>query len=122
MLDEAKKKCPQMDIRHASCDNMPFPDKTFDIIIACMAYHHFPEKQAFANEAARILKEGGKLYITDPKFPLPVRKVINTALSVHKVVGHFYTADEIVNEFSRYGFKKADADSDCYAQIIILHK
>ncbi len=51
MLEEAKVKCPDMDICLCSCDCTPFEDASFDVIIACMAYHHFPDKSNFAKEA-----------------------------------------------------------------------
>lgn len=47
MLEQAKKKCPGMDFRLCSCDDTPFEGGTFDVIIACMAYHHFPDKEGF---------------------------------------------------------------------------
>lgn len=87
-----------------------------------MAFHHFPDKIAFAKEAARILKIGGKLYIADPKFPLPVRKVINTALSIHKVVGEFYKQEEIVGIITPHGFEQIGYESDAYAQIVIFSR
>ena len=47
MLEQAKIKCPNMDIRLCSCDDTPFNNQQFDVIIACMAYHHFPDKDSF---------------------------------------------------------------------------
>ena len=122
MLIEARKKCPNMNIQLCSCDKTPFEDNTFDVITVCMAYHHFPDKDGFAKESSRILKSGGKLYIADPKFSLPVRKVINTALSIHKVIGEFYKEKEITEKFVQYGFEKIGFKLDSYAQIIILQK
>ena len=122
MLTEARKKCPQMDIRLCPCDDTPFADSSFDVIIACMAFHHFPDKNGFAKEAARILRDGGKLYIADPKFPLPVRKAVNTALSIHGIVGEFGTREEIADVFSPYGFEQTSFASEAYAQIVVLTK
>ena len=63
MIEQVKIKCPEMKISLCSCDSTPFEDNTFDVITACMAYHHFPNKEAFIKEAYRLLKKGGKLYI-----------------------------------------------------------
>lgn len=120
MLEHAKKKCPDMDIRCCPCDHTPFPDASFDAVIACMAYHHFPNKAGFAKEAARLTKPGGKLYISEPKFPLPVRKCINAILKRHGIAGEFFTADEIIADFADFGFEKANVKLDAYAQIVIL--
>lgn len=122
MIEQAKLKCPDMDIRLCSCIETPYENRYFDVIIACMAYHHFPDKDKFAKEAARLLKCGGKLYIADPKFPYLVRKVMNTALSIHNIVGEFFTADEIANNFAVFNFEKVESKSDAYAQIVILER
>jgi ubiquinone/menaquinone biosynthesis C-methylase UbiE len=122
MLEQARKKCPDMDIRLCSCDDTSFEDGQFDVIIACMAYHHFPDKEGFSKEVARLLKQGGLLYIADPKLPLPIRKVLNTALDIHKVNGKVYTADEVSENFAGYGFERMYDKSDTYAQLICLRK
>lgn len=122
MLKQAKEKCHGMDIRLCSCDDTPFDKGQFDVIIACMAYHHFPDKDGFSKEAARLLKQGGLLYIADPKLPLPIRKVLNTALDIHKVNGRVYTADEVTENFAGYGFERVYDKSDAYALLICLKK
>lgn len=122
MFEQARKKCPDMQIINCSCDSTPFEDSSFDAIVACMAYHHFPDKDGFSKECARLLKKGGKLYIADPKLPLPIRKAVNTALEIHRVHGRIYTADEVTANFSEYGFRKVFDKSDAYAQIICLER
>lgn len=122
MLEQARKKCRDMQILNCPCDTTPFEDRKFDVIVACMAYHHFPDKNSFSKECARLLKKGGRLYIADPKLPLPIRKVLNTALDIHKIHGRIYTADEVTANFAEYGFRKAFSKSDAYAQIICLEK
>lgn len=122
MLKVARKKCPNIDFRNCSCDNMPFEDAYFNVIIACMSYHHFPNKEKFIEEAARVIKTGGRIYIADPKFPLPIRKALNTAFSLHHVTGEFFTADELNYYFSEQGFSMVNTLSNSYAQMIILEK
>ena len=122
MLEQARAKCPGMEFVHCSCDDTPFDDGRFDVIIACMAYHHFPDREGFSKEAARILRQGGRLYIADPKFPVVIRKVLNTAFDVHRINGRFYTADEIAAGFAAYGFEKVSVLSDSYAQLVCLEK
>ena len=92
------------------------------VILACMAYHHFPDKDGFSKECARLLKQGGRLYIADPKLPLPIRKVLNTALDIHKINGRVYTADEMAENFSGYGFRKVYDKHDSYAQLVCLER
>lgn len=122
MLQEARDKCPQMDIQLCSCDATPYEDKYFDVIVACMTYHHFPRKEAFAKEVSRIIKKGGRLYIADPKFPFVIRKVINKALSIHNIAGEFFSVKEIADNFLKFGFEMKASYSDFYAQIVILER
>lgn len=122
MLEQARQKCPEMQILNCSCDATPFEDGSFDMIVACMAYHHFSDKDVFSKECARLLKKGGRLYIADPKLPLPIRKFLNTALDIHKINGRIYTADEVTDNFAEYDFGKVFSKSDAYAQIICLEK
>ena len=122
MLEQARKKCPYMEILNCACDATPFEDGSFDVIVACMAYHHFPDKDGFSKECARLLKKGGRLYIADPKLPLPIRHALNTALEIHKINGKVYTADEMTANFTGYGFSRVFDKSDAYAQILCLER
>ncbi len=122
MIDEAKLKCPQMNISVSDCTKTLFDDNKFDIITACMAYHHFSDKKGFAKEASRIIRRGGHLYITDPCFPWIVRKPLNLALKLHKITGFFGTPEETKKTFSEYGFELVASSFDGYAQCITLRK
>lgn len=120
MIVEAKKKCPDMDIQVSACEHTPFDNQQFDVITACMAYHHFSDKKGFAKEAARILKPGGVLYVADPRFPWIIRKVINGMAKLFRVTGFFGTPQEIYTNFREYGFQLDGFEYDGYAQVIKL--
>ena len=122
MIAEAKSKCPNMNIFVSGCTDTPFRDCEFDIITACMAYHHFSDKKGFAKEASRVLKSDGYLYIVDPCFPSFIRMPLNLALRVHKIAGYFGTSKEIVNVFKEFGFKLVGIGVDKYAQCVKLKK
>ena len=122
MIDEAKAKCPEMNIQVSPSENTPFDDDTFDVMTACMAYHHFSEKAGFIKEAARIIKPGGYLYIADPCFPFPVRKTINGVLKLFKVAGKFFTAKEMATDFGRSGFQLASVSHKGIVQVVKLMK
>ena len=120
MLKVAKAKCSGMDIQLCSCEATPFADNSLDAVIACMAYHHFPDKQAFENEAARILKNGGKLYIADPNFPFVIRKIIN--FLVRNLNGEFFSSKEIASRFEKSGCKLLTIKKRAYGQLVVLEK
>jgi len=122
MLAEARKKCPKINFQIARSDKTPFSDNQFDIVIACLSYHHFDNRAGFAKEAGRILKPGGFLYIAEPHFPWLIRKTINGVFKHAGLVGEFFTHEEIESHFSKVGFSGAGFTFDAYAQVVILRK
>ena len=122
MIQVAKKRCPDMDIRQSTCEKTPFADRTFHIVTSCMAYHHFSDQEGFARETARILKTGGYLYIADPRFPFIIRKAINSLLNVLNITGHFCTVRETAERFIKYGFVLSDSFEKGYVQVTELKK
>jgi len=122
MLVQAAKNCPQMSFQRTRCDKLPFADQSFDVLIACMAYHHFDNREGFAREAARVLKPGGVLYIADPRFPWLVRKLLNGIARIVRVAGAFCNSQEIADRFASTGFTAVATAVDRYAQVIKLCK
>lgn len=53
----------------ADAEALPFLADTFDAAICRIAAHHFPHPEAFAAEAARVLKPGGKFVLIDNVAP-----------------------------------------------------
>ena len=122
MVGQARRKCPEMDIRLSRCESTPFEDNFFDMVVSCMAYHHFSDKAGFAKEAARILKPGGRLYIADPRLPPPVRKFVNAVFRLFRVAGEFCSPDEIFEKFAKYGFEPDGFAKDGYAQVVVMRR
>ena len=120
MIAVAKRQCPDFTFTQAPGEDIPYPDGYFDVLTACLAYHHFPDRDGFASEAARVLKPGGALYIADPKFPYVIRKGINGITRLFGVVGEFYTVHEITDRFSPYGFEFTGAAYKGFAQVVKL--
>lgn len=122
MINVAKEKCPNMDIRISSCDALPFKEQQFNYITVCMAYHHFENKDGFAKEACRVLKQGGSLYIADLRLPKYMRFLVNELMKHLNIVGRFFTPDEIASRFEKYGFKYNGSIKDGRVQVIWLIK
>ncbi len=57
-----------------TAQELPFGDAQFDIVIGTLMLHHLPEaaRSAFAREARRVLKSGGRLLLVD--FGMPLRE------------------------------------------------
>lgn len=122
MIEKARKKCPQMKIEKSDCCNTSFEDETFDIVIACMAFHHFYDQTAFAEEVSRILKKGGKLYIVDPDFSWLLRKIINTIINWHGLVGKFGNYKEILQIFQPYNLIGRATKRRSFFRLIVLER
>lgn len=65
----------RLEFHHASMDELPFPDASFDLVMTSMALHETPpavRRRAVA-ETARVLKHGGRFVLVDwsrPRFGL----------------------------------------------------
>ena len=122
MVEVAKMKYPHMDFQISRCDNLQFSNSSFDIIVSCMAYHHFDNKEGFAREASRLLKQDGILYIADPRFPWLIRKTLNGFLRLIHINGEFINSAETAARFSDYGLECVGFAYDGYAQVVKLKK
>lgn len=50
---------------------LPLPDKSVDLVLCIQTMHHLEDPLAFFNEAARVLKQGGKYVIVDLRRDAP---------------------------------------------------
>jgi len=68
MLEVARQRFagrPEVRFQQTDGRALPAPDNTFDAVFANMYLHHTPDPAGAIGEMARILKQGGKLIITD---------------------------------------------------------
>lgn len=106
MIENARSKYPDMVFETAGCEKIPFDDRSFDLLTVCAAYHHFPDVGAFAAEANRLLKTGGRLFIADVYYPNPVRFILNPFVPMSKAGDvKFYAPKAIIRTFERSGFR-----------------
>jgi len=123
MIRNAKERNPEMEFYTAGCEAIPFQDNSMDIITVCSSYHHFPDVSAFADEAQRVLKSNGKLYIADVYLPSILRKIINPFVPLSKDGDvKFYSPREIVDNFKAVGFENLDIKIQGHIQIITMRK
>lgn len=64
MLETAKKNvsCENVTFCQVDIQDIPYPDNSFDVVIANMMLYHVPNLHQGLSEVRRVLKPGGKLY------------------------------------------------------------
>ena len=123
MIKNAAKNYPDMDFRVAGCEAIPFEDGSMDVITVCAAYHHFPDVKVFAQEAKRVLKTNGMLYIAEIYLNAVLRWACNPFLPLSKAGDvKFYSPRQIVDVFSQFGFEKTGIIVSNGVQLISLRK
>jgi SAM-dependent methyltransferase len=85
--------------------SMPFPDGSFDKVIAAEVLEHIPADQAAMNEIARVLRPGGVTAITVPAW-LPERICWQLSDDYHNTPGghvRIFTRRELATKIDRAG-------------------
>lgn len=64
MLETAKRNISSENVTFLKVDiqNIPYPDNSFDVVIANMMLYHVPDLHKGLSEVRRVLKDGGKFY------------------------------------------------------------
>lgn len=122
MIRNAKIKCPNMTFEVSSCEQSSLPSQSVDVIIVCAAYHHFPDVKAFAQEANRLLKPSGRLYIADMYFPF--FRFLTNPLFRHWKAGDVkcYSSKEIMANFETFDFEQIGLKKRGFMQIVKMRK
>ena len=64
MIEVAKaKRMPGVKLVVGDCEKLPFPDNSFDTVICCQSFHHYPNVQDFFNSVSRVLRPNGRLIL-----------------------------------------------------------
>ncbi len=66
MIEVARKKnVKNANLVVGDCENLPFEGDSFDVVICCQSFHHYPNVQNFFNGVFRVLRPGGRLILRD---------------------------------------------------------
>jgi SAM-dependent methyltransferase len=88
----------EADIKQGDALSLPFPDGEFDRVVAAEVLEHIDEDTAAMAELCRVLRPGGTLAVTVPRW-LPERVCWALSDAYHEVEGghvRIYTADQLV--------------------------
>ena len=79
--------------------HFPFEDGFYDMVVTRYALHHFPEIKKSINEVSRVLKKGGRFFLSDPRpNECDATRFVDDYMQLKKD-GHikFYTKDEWIS-------------------------
>lgn len=55
-------------VRVGDVTDLPFPDRSFDLVVSSLSLHHWDDPEAAVPQLARVLRPGGRLSIYDFRF------------------------------------------------------
>ena len=123
MIKNAAAINPGMILQTAGCEAIPYDDGLMDVITVCAAYHHFPDPAAFANEAKRVLKPQGRIYIAEIYLPSFLRFLVNPFIPLSRAGDvRFYSPNEITENFKTVGFEAVSVKIQGHIQVILMRK
>ncbi len=87
--------------------NLPFPDDSFDVVIISEVMEHIPDDKGVLAEMVRVLKPGGRIAITVPRYG-PEKICWTLSDAYHEVEGghiRIYKADQLLARIREAGLK-----------------
>lgn len=66
LIDEARRHFGELPIDKVDGTSLPFPDRTFDVVVSLDVFEHIPDPDAHLVEVRRVLKAGGTYLIQTP--------------------------------------------------------
>ncbi|WP_297468832.1 class I SAM-dependent methyltransferase, partial [Thermococcus sp.] len=61
----AKKKVPFAELKVGNAEDIPFPDRSFDLVSVAFGLRNFSERKKAISEIHRVLKQGGILLLLE---------------------------------------------------------
>lgn len=90
----------------ADAQFIPYPERTFDILICNASFHHYPHPGEVLREMHRVLKPGGMLLLGEGYALQPFRMLLNFYFRFSKSGDfHSYGIHELKNMLSRNNFQ-----------------
>ncbi len=64
LISIVRQRVPQADVREADLEALPFPDDTFDAVVAVNTIFYTANIRAAARELVRVTRQGGRVLVT----------------------------------------------------------
>jgi SAM-dependent methyltransferase len=91
--------------------SLPFPDASFDVVMASEVLEHIPDDDVAMAEIARVVRPGGRVAVTVPRW-WPERVCWALSREYHDVAGghvRIYRGDELEERLSVAGLQARDS-------------
>jgi ubiquinone/menaquinone biosynthesis C-methylase UbiE len=76
-ISDAKEKFPDIDFRIGAGENLEFEDGSFDAVVFSWSLHHHSDPAKSLKEAARVLKDEGRILINEPMLESEITKLFH---------------------------------------------
>ena len=100
-------------LRQFDAQDMPFEDRSKDVIIIFEALYYIPDADRFVKECARVLRPGGKVLVANAN-----KDLFDSNPSPHS--HKYYGFVELNDLFARHGFEMTDGDTPVMINIVTL--
>lgn len=79
-----KRLSGRAEIRTGDAESLPFPSGSFEALLCCDSFHHYPHPHLALAEFHRVLTASGVLLLADATAPWGVRSVFNLFLPLSR--------------------------------------
>jgi arsenite methyltransferase len=118
MIDRARESArrngyPNVEFRLGEIERLPVADNSVDVVISNCVINLSPEKGRVFREAFRVLKPGGRMFVSDIVLRRPLPEALRESAEVYTAcVAGAMLKDDYLREIEAAGFRKVEAVSE----------
>jgi SAM-dependent methyltransferase len=129
MMERARKHNPGAAFAHATAEELPYGDGSFDVVLCIEVIRYLPAPEAALREIARVLAPGGLALVTfAPARSTTLYPLVNELSSRVKLPGlthvrqYFHTAGEAERLVAAAGLERTDLQPRFFGPFVYLNR